>query len=398
MSPMRQTLKIGRIAGIPVGVHWSVLVIMLLLADGLALTVLPAAAPHQHTAVYWVGGTITALAFFACLLAHELAHALVARHYGVPVRGITLWLLGGVSELGGEPPSPRADLLVALAGPAASVACAAFAAAGAVVAQSAGTARLAGACLFWLATINGVLAVFNLLPGAPLDGGRVLRAVVWRLRGDRAAGARVAARTGGLLGTLLVAAGFLEVLLIRNASGIWLVLVGLFLSWAAGAEQRAAGLSDLLGGATVGDIIRTVPLCGYENQTVEAFVSSVASRCTYREFPVLATDGRLIGTVSLGRLARISESARHTVRLGALVLPVRQGEALRSDQPLASALRLASTGRVAPVLDPAGTLAGVVSGNDVARAVELAALGVPPRAARTDVGVAAGSPPRIGLG
>ncbi|GAA3515096.1 site-2 protease family protein [Actinocatenispora rupis] len=395
---MRQTISLGRIAGIPVGVHWSVLFIMFLLADGLALTVLPAAAPHQPAAAYWAGGLGAAVAFFACLLAHELAHALVARHYGVPVRRITLWLLGGVSELGGDPPSPKADLLVALAGPAASVLCGALAAGAAVAAQAAGAPRLAAASLLWLATINGILAAFNLLPGAPLDGGRVLRAVIWRVRGDRAAGTRAAAYTGGLLGTLLVVAGVLEVLLTRSLSGIWLALVGMFLSWAAGAEQRTAALTDLVSGATVGDIVHTVPVCGYESQTVDAFVRSVASRCTYRQFPVLTIGGQVLGTVSLGRLAQVPTPARATVQLGSLVVPIRGHDLLRADQPLVDALRLASAGRLVPVLDRTGILAGVVTGTDIAHAVELAALGVPPDAGGGDVGLATGPPPRIGLG
>ncbi|BCJ34021.1 putative zinc metalloprotease Rip3 [Actinocatenispora thailandica] len=395
---MRQTIRLGRIAGIPVGVHWSVLVIMLLLADGLAATVLPAAAPRQTVTAYWVAGAATAGAFLACLLAHELAHAFVARHYGITVRRITLWLLGGVSELDGEPPTPRADLLIALAGPVTSVACGALAAGGAVAAQAAGLGRLAVAGLLWLATINAVLAAFNLLPGAPLDGGRVLRAIVWRVRGSRAAGARAAAYTGGLLGTLLVAAGFLEVVLARNVSGIWLALVGLFLSWAAGAEQRTTAVTELLTGATVADIVHTVPVCGYENQTVEAFVRSVASRSSHRQFPVVTIDGRVLGTVSLRGLAQVPAPARATVRLDTLAVPVRGDQLLHTDQALTDALRVTATGRLIPVVDPAGNLAGVLDSADLARTVELAALGIPPGAGDDRPDVDAEPPPRIGLG
>lgn len=235
---MRRTVSLGRVAGIPVGAHWSVVLVTLLLAHGLAVTMLPVAAPDRTTAAYWTVGLAAAVAFLGSVLVHELAHALVAHHYGMRVRRITLWLLGGVAELESEPPHPRADLLTAVSGPAASLGCAVVFGAAADQVDAVGTSPLAAAALAWLALGNLVVAVFNLLPGAPLDGGRALGAVVWWVRGDRAAGQRAAARAGVGLGILLLMVGLVEMLLAVEPGGAWLVLIGAFLAAAAHAERQ----------------------------------------------------------------------------------------------------------------------------------------------------------------
>ena len=175
-TPFGTGIPLGHYGGVRVDAHWSVLVIVALLTELLAASVLPDAAPHHSRAAYIGIAAAGAVVFLAGLLAHELAHALVARHYGMPVQRITLWMLGGMTELGGEPPSPRADALVAAAGPATSLV---------LGGGFAGLAWLAGggllgSALAWLAVVNVFLGVFNLLPGAPLDGGRLLRALLWR--------------------------------------------------------------------------------------------------------------------------------------------------------------------------------------------------------------------------
>jgi Zn-dependent protease len=234
---MRQTVPLGRVAGVPVGLHWSVLAIVLLLAHGLAVAMLPAAAPDRTAAAYWTVALATATAFLGSVLVHEFAHVLVARHYGVRVRRVTLWLLGGMAEFETEPPHARAGLWTALAGPAVSLLCAAVFGAGAAEVGDLGTSPLTAASLTWLALGNGVLAAFNLLPGAPLDGGRAIAAVIWWLRGDRATGQRAAARLGVGLGTLVLLAGLVEVLLLAEPGGVWLMLIGAFLAAAAHAER-----------------------------------------------------------------------------------------------------------------------------------------------------------------
>ena len=179
---MTASLRFGRVAGIPVGASWSALLIALLIAWSLGGQLLPAQVPGLAPAAYWLAGAAGAGLFLGSLLAHEIGHALVARRAGLRVRGITLWLLGGVAQLEDEPASPGDELRVAIVGPAVSLALAVGFGLAAVALSVAGGPALAGVVVAWLALANAVLAVFNLLPAAPLDGGRVLRGLLWRRR------------------------------------------------------------------------------------------------------------------------------------------------------------------------------------------------------------------------
>lgn len=181
---MNESVRLGRIAGIPVGLNVSVLVIVVILVVGLAFGLFPESFAGYSTAAYLLAALLAALAFLASLLAHELAHAVVAKRHGVEVEGITLWLLGGVARLHGEPRTPRADFLIAVVGPLTSVALGAVFWLLALAVGWATGSPLAVGTLVYLALLNVVLAVFNLIPAAPLDGGRVLRAALWRWRGD----------------------------------------------------------------------------------------------------------------------------------------------------------------------------------------------------------------------
>ena len=252
---MKQTIRLGRVAGIPVGMHWSVAVIVALIAGILGTQVLPQMAPGEPTAVYWAVAVPGALLFVAALLAHELAHAFVARRARVGVRSITLWALGGVAELTDDPPTARADLRIAVAGPATSLAAAAVFGALAALVQAAGGPRILGAAFIWLCVMNALLAVFNLLPGAPLDGGRILRALLWMRHGDRSRAARTAATAGRIVGGALAGLGLFEVFGWGDASGLWLLIIGFFLITAATAEADAQIATDALGGLLVRDVM-----------------------------------------------------------------------------------------------------------------------------------------------
>jgi Zn-dependent protease/CBS domain-containing protein len=372
---MRQTVRLGRILGFPVGVHWSALVIAVLLAQGVALNVLPATAPGRSGTAYWTAAAVASVLFLASLLAHEMSHAVVARHYRVGVKRVTLWLLGGVAELDGDAPHPRADLLIALAGPLTSVATGVLFLGAAVAANAVGLPSVAVASLGWLAAVNLLLAVFNLLPGAPLDGGRVLRAVLWWRRGNRAEAQRTASRWGTVLGMLLVVAGAAEILFTGNLGGLWLALVGWFLMSAANAERADAALQHVLRRATVRDAMRTNPGFGYANQTVDDFVDAVARHRPERAFPVIEFDGAPVGVVDLGQLARLPAAGRGERRLRDASVPPGQAPVVSPDQPLAEAARrlnVPGPGLALVVAD--GRVVGVLGRDDLARAVRMARL------------------------
>jgi Zn-dependent protease len=233
------SLRLGRWFGIDVKVHWSVLIIALLLAA--SLTRLVGAGPA-------VAGV---LAFLASILVHEFAHALTARRFGVGTRSIQLWALGGVARLDREAPSARAEGWIAAAGPIASLALA-IGAVGTWWWFDDGLDRPLVAVVGWIGLVNGVLAGFNLLPGAPLDGGRIVKAIRWSRHGDRHRAAREAGQAGVVVGWLVGGLGF--GLLLRQESGTWLIVTGVFIAVNARVEMAAADLAGRLAGVRVGDL------------------------------------------------------------------------------------------------------------------------------------------------
>ncbi|OQO93877.1 peptidase [Saccharomonospora piscinae] len=235
----------GRTGGPRLRLHPSSAVTVVVLTSTLALGLLPVTAADRAPAWYWLGGLAVALAFLACVVVHEVAHVLAARRHGVGTERITLWLLGGVAERDSEAPGPRADAVIAVAGPAASVLTGAVFWAVALVAQPM-LAPVPLASLLWLGTANLLLALVALLPGSPLDGGRLVRALVWARTGDRARGERVARRCGRVIGVLLLAGGAVEVILFGQFVGIWLSVLGWLVLGtrtlpAPGRERVAAG-------------------------------------------------------------------------------------------------------------------------------------------------------------
>ena len=367
---MKQTVRLGRVAGIAVGAHWSVAVILVIVAELLAVAVLPGASPHQSAALYWAVAGIAAVVFLASLLAHELAHAVVARRNGVGVRSITLWMLGGMAELDADAPSAGADLRIALAGPAASlVAGLVLFGAGAAI-GAAGGPGVAVAAATWLAVMNGVLAVFNLLPGAPLDGGRVLRAVLWRHYGDRERAERGAARAGRVLGAALIGLGIGELLAFRSFSGLWLMLIGWFLITTAAAEEKAAAAKAALAGLLVADVMTADPELAPGWESVSEFIGRVAARSRQDAFPVVGPDGGLTGVVLAGQLARVPAADRARLRLDQVALAVPPGYRAAPDDSAGPLLtRRPLGGQVAAVVLAGGHVMGLVMVSDLQQAL-----------------------------
>ena len=236
----RGSLRLGTWLGIRVNLHWSVAVIALVLASSLA------------GGVGWYAASVGVVGFLVSILVHEFAHALTARRYDVDTESIQLWALGGIARLKSESPSARAEGWIAAAGPLASFALAGLFGAVWWWGTGADTAGAFETMLFWLAIINALLGGFNLLPGAPLDGGRIVKAVRWGQHGNRYRAAREAGQAGTGLAWLLIGLGFL--LVVRSDGGLWWLIVGLFILVNAQVEIRAAAVGERLDGLTVGDL------------------------------------------------------------------------------------------------------------------------------------------------
>ena len=376
-------LRLGRIAGVRIGASWSVLAIAALLTWSLASTILPAQAPGLSQPAYWLGGLAASGLFLGSLLAHELGHALVARSVGLRVTGINLWLLGGVAQLDDEPASPRDDLRVALVGPAVSLVLAAGFGLAAVALGAAGVPTLASATAGWLAIGNGLLALFNLLPAAPLDGGRVLRALLWRRHGNRVRAAVTAAKAGQVAGFGLLAYGLLGSLTGRGLAPLWTALVGWFLVGAARQEQRHTVVHHGLAGLRVADIMAPAPLVPawltvdvLLRDHVAAAGQAAAPGAAPRPVTALALeriDGQPAGVVTVAALRSVPAARRQLVRGGDLAVPAWALPVTRPDEPVTELLERLSGGAGIAVVVAGGQLVGLVTRAELNRAVAAAA-------------------------
>jgi Zn-dependent protease len=248
------SVRLGRLAGIEVRLHWSLAIVFAFIVWTLAAQVLPSVVPDQPAFAYWLASAIAGLLFYASLLSHEMGHAVVARRLGVMVDGITLWLFGGVARLSGDVATPGTEARIAIAGPLVSLALAiVFGAATFALDATSGPPLVEGVCA-WLAVSNAVLLVFNLIPAFPLDGGRLLRAWLWHRRNDRYRATSGAAWLGRMCAFLMIGVGLVELLVQRSLSGLWLVFLGWFLMTAARSEASQVAARGALADLRAGDL------------------------------------------------------------------------------------------------------------------------------------------------
>lgn len=377
---MREHISLGRVAGINVGINWSVLAIFLLITFGLAAGRFPLLYPDLGTGVYVAAGLAAGVIFFLSLLAHEVAHAVVAQRNGVEVDGITLWLFGGVARLSGEAADPGAELRISGVGPLVSLVLAGVFFA---VAVAVGAAELPGILVgifAWLAVINVVLAIFNLVPAAPLDGGRILRAVLWQHRNDRVSASITAARAGRAFGWFLVLLGLAQLLLFAGFGGIWFMLIGWFLTTAAAAEEQHAKVSGALSDVRVRDVMSADPTVAPRSLSVDQFLEDYVFPHRFSTFPLTEDGGRPAGLVTLNRVKAVSADRRASTPIHEVACPVDDVPQVGPDEPLADLLpRMwgCADGRVLVVED--GRIVGLVSPTDVLRQMEVAELHSPRR-------------------
>lgn len=380
---MRATVSLGRWAGVPVGANAGVLVILVLVGFALGLWHFPTLYPGEPAWAYVAAGTAAALLLVLSILVHELAHAVVAQANGIEVERIVLWLLGGVSQLRGEPRTPAVDLAVAVVGPLTSLVLGGvfgLAAAGSLAAIGVG---LISATFAYLAVINVLLALFNLVPAAPLDGGRVLRAGVWWLTGNRTRAAVIAARAGRFFGLALIVLGVGGALLWGWFGGLWLALVGFFLVNAAMAEEQSVTVGEQLRGVRVRDVMSPSPVTASPAERISDFIDEVVLRERFSTYPLVDADGRLSGLATLNRIRAIPMSERGRATLAEVACPPEEVPVARPDDLLVDLLpRLGgcADGR-AVVVDRDERVIAVVSSRDIARVAAVADLrrsGPPP--------------------
>ncbi|WP_370416078.1 site-2 protease family protein [Streptomyces fradiae] len=371
---MNGSVRIGHVLGVPLRIHWSVPLLVGLFGYSLGAQTLPAWLPGRSSAVYTLAGLVGALLLVGSLLAHEAAHAVLARRRDIPVQDVTLWALGGVTQMG-KPRTAGAAFVVAAGGPLTSLVIG-----GAALGVGIGLDALFGwavpaAVLVWLAWVNFLLGVFNLLPAAPLDGGRVVQSVIWWRTGDRDRAERAAARSGQVLGFLLIAGGW--VLVLRGApGGLWSMLIGFFVLVVANMERRQAGMAAALHGVRASEAMSSPVETCPDWLTVERCVDDVAMRARHSALPLLDLEGRPSGLVDLSQFARIPAEQRGTSRVRDVATPLAQCTTCAPDAFLDDVLDKArpSRGGLRILVVEAGLLVGIITARDITRLVQRHAL------------------------
>ena len=342
------SIRVARIFGIDINVHFSWIVIFFVVVTNLSESIYPDQFPRWSREKTFVVSAVSATLFFVSVVAHELAHSLVARRFQMTVSSITLFMLGGVASLTREPPSAKAELFMAAAGPLTSIV---IGVAGLIVAFAADAAASSDPSATWLQVVSAVagyvgpinmaVAVFNLVPGFPLDGGRVLRAAIWGITKDRLGATRIAARGGQLFAGLLVTVGVAFVFGIgfpqNELQGILYGFIGYFVWNAASASLQQERLSSIVGGATVGPLMTTDFRSTPPGVMVGQIIRDLVLPMNLRAIPVVSGD-RLVGLITIADLRKVEQDRWATTPVEQVMTPASELATVSPDDPLGTAL------------------------------------------------------------
>lgn len=381
-------ISLGKLFGVGVRIDWSLLIIFALIVFELGAAVFPSWHPEWARALTWTMALAAAVLFFSSILVHELSHAVVARSYGIPVRRITLFLFGGLTQLEGEPASPKAEFWMAIVGPIVSVLIGVLATWGGAAlvgaplraAIEAGDplavqAAMANAgpfatLLLWLGPINLLLGIFNIIPGFPLDGGRVLRSILWAVTGNLRKATRWASGIGQVFAWTLMVIGAINLFGGAWVSGIWLLLIGWFLNNAARMSYQQLLVRQALEHVPVTRVMRSNFVSLPPELSVERFVHDYALTSDQRVYPI-EHDGALLGTVSTEQLRKVPRDAWATTSIQQVMIPSETLPTLPAEAGAEQALVELSRGDVEHLVVTEGRrLLGLVRREDIMRWLE----------------------------
>ena len=330
----RSTISLGRILGIPIGVDYSWFLIFALLTWSLATSYYPAEFTDWPVAQYWVMGAVTVILMFASVLLHELGHSVVAMRYKIPVRSIRLFIFGGVAQIGTEPPSAIAEFWIAIAGPITSFALALFFGLLQVFIVELTPAM---ALAKYLAYINGTLALFNLIPGFPLDGGRVFRAIVWGSTHSLRKATLIAASLGRLIAYLFIILGVWQMFSGNLGNGLWIAFIGWFLESAASSQIQQQTIQDMLTGHRVADTMRRDYTTIRPEISLEQLVNEYILGSGRRSL-VVVQDDKVVGLLTVHDIKKVQRSDWPATTAAQVMIPVDQMKRVRPETELVDAL------------------------------------------------------------
>lgn len=334
---MSNSFRVATIGEIQIFINWTWLFAVAFLTWSLGV--------YYHDTFGWAAGTayalgaISAVLLFVTVLLHELGHSFTARALGLPVNTIYLFIFGGVSNLTQEPTSPRMEFLITIAGPLTSLVLAGIFYALYLALHSASMELLA--VLGYLASVNVLLALFNLIPAFPLDGGRVLRSIIWGITGSMRRATRIASRVGEVFAWLFILAGLADAFIAGQVlSGIWLAFIGWFLHNAASGSYQQAVMDQVLRGVDVADVMDRVPASVPPTTMVDALVFHHMLNANQRAVPVLGPDGRLLGLVTLSDIRNLSQSEWNTTPVSQIMTPMAQLRTVAPGEDLRHAMQV----------------------------------------------------------
>ncbi len=359
-----KSFRLFSILGFRISIDLSWFFLAALIVWSLATGVFPDCLPGRSVAEYYLISAVAAVGMFASIVYHELAHALVARHYRIKIAGITLFIFGGVAELEDEPPTAKSEFLVAIAGPISSFLMASLLMLLFEVLPPA-TPGVVFALLYYLAIMNTVLAVFNLIPAFPLDGGRVLRAALWWIQGSLSKATRIASLLSAALGIALMAYGAYNSYTSSSIGGMWQILIGFFIFNAAGSARRQTEVIEALQGVNVGQLMKAPPPSIPADITVDRITGHPELAGKDVVLPV-TENGRVIGAVRVSALEEIPPEKRSQISIRDVTNPLTADETLTPDESAIAALRRLSRapGNQALVIKD-GQLSGWIRGRDI---------------------------------
>jgi Zn-dependent protease len=372
---LRSNIPLGRIAGISIGLHYSWFIIAFLIAFSLVAQ-FHSISPAWSSDTVWLAALSTSVLFFVSLLLHELAHSALAKAQGLKVRAITLFALGGISQIESEPTSAKSEFWIAIVGPATSLAIGFLLLALAhVLGWSAGSQprNLLEAMVLWLAYINIALGVFNMVPGYPLDGGRILRAVVWWINGNADRSSRIAAQTGEVVAFLFILLGLYRFFVGANFAGLWMAFIGWFLLEASRSSYTRVELMSQLHSHRVSEIMEHDCMVIDGSLSLRDFVDEYLLHSTHRCFLVNQND-RAAGIVTLEDVKAVSRDQWPQTSVQSVMRPLGKSLTVAPDTPADQALDLMAKAGVSqlPVVSD-GRVEGLFSQNQVLKFLQFAA-------------------------
>lgn len=327
-----------RLFGFAVRADLSWLIVVVLVVASLATGIFPHMVPGLAPGTYWVMGVAGAIIFFLSIVAHEFAHAMVARRFGMPMRGITLFVFGGVAEMDEEPPSARAELLMSVAGPATSVVIGILFLAATALTTAAQAPKMVTSVLLYIGSTNIVLAIFNLIPAFPLDGGRVLRSILWWRSGNVRKATHRASQAGSVLGFILVIVGIFTAFTGNLITGIWWFLIGTFIRNAALASYQQLVVKQTLEGEPVSKFMKPDPVTVPRWISIEELVNEYVYRHHFSLYPVV--DGeRLTGCVTTRKIREVPRDEWDRQTVGSIAEACSETNTITPDADVMEALR-----------------------------------------------------------